>query len=838
MSWLWRLCLVSSALSFPSAGVADFAAVQRALDSGLPDLALSELQRLESRKDSDDPADLRAMNLLRLKASVLAGRSGEPGEIQPGDLPPTPESLFWLARSLADQGFLVQAEGLLQQAENGLDRESLSSLRLLHADILLRMREPDSALELLDPASFPDGRQFEAFRQRIELLLFLGRAEDAVREIAAMNVPKREVERQILDLLAGEAALAVGDHRQAMGYFDAARKGPAKSNSVDADAAWLGAIRARISLSLHSQALDLLIAFAERRADSPLLDHAFWLLKSLPDAVSDPRVAGLANSADPRTACLAAAAIARLLPMESALDLLEATLRHHPESDYSKDLILKRCVLLLENGNVARAGEELRKLASSRLTPAQSARLSYVEARLAHEQGDSAAALRRLLAEVERARGEEASILWQNIAILAFLTGQSETFEDAITRLSTGSAGEKAKSARLLLERGIFLSSHDPSIARLMVWRYLRAAPDDPEHYRAEIVLAEIALREDPPDAEKARDRLRRIPPDAPDPILQHRDYLLVWAADLDGNPDATVTAANAFLRRWPQSEEADEIAFKAGEVEFARGRYQSARRYFEMIYGKPDSKLREQALFQAGRASAFSLSGNGLETALTLFQQVADLNGLLRHPARQQQAAILVRRGDMEGAAAVLEDALRENPGPDAENRRSLTCQLAEILILDPAENSPRKLEALRYFNDLRQEPEAPAYWRNRASWFLGNAADSRGRAEEALKIWYQVMDSQLSQEDAPEETYWSFRCGMSAIDLLGREGRWQAAAALASRLGNSNFPQAREAAALAERIRLEKFLWQDPPRLSSDPPPPSGEASIPVPTPPSNNP
>ncbi len=797
--------------------------IRRAMADNLPEIALQRALEL-AKVESLDPNHHADLNLLTLEAAVRSGQVAEVAHLASATLPDTGEADYWSARALLAGGLIHMAE---ERLENLMQRDSgnlLARAALLRADLLILLREPEAALESARIAakaadSTPLARY--ALIREAELLLLLERLDDtaaALDALSRMDDPALAAARFYLE---GRIALLREEGETAIAAFRSAIAADPPIPIEARDAARIGILHGRLQLGLTSDALDELVAFVNSRPQSPLLEHALDLAQQIPGFAEDPRVNTWTSAENPRLAALAALSLSRLQDSpEDAAAPLRKVLQNHPEAPATFNVRLELASLLLKNGDAGEAIPLLEPLRGETLTPAQESRLAYLEAVHHYDSGRPREALEEFARAAPGARLQDAVPILFNTGVLAFLEDDSETFEDIVDRLSDSGEDRQLLAARLLLERGLYLSSRDVALARLMIWRYLRAAPDDPMHYRAEIVLAEIALREDPPAPDKARNRLLRIPEDAPATILEQRDYLMVWAADLEGDHRATIAAADHFLENWHESPLAAEILFKAAETEAAAGNHARSRALFQQV-ARLDSPLREHSLFQAARSSSLILTEAGLDQAIDLFQQVADLEGPLRFAARRKQAEILLRQGNASSAINLLRETLNSDPAPEAEDRRSLQAQLAETLLLDPTDDETHTREALRLLSRLRQDPGASEYWRNRATWFLGRAAEIAGDSAEALEIWYGVIDSHFLPDQPVPETYWSFRCAISAIELLGRQENWRAAAALAERIGRSEAPRAREARAIAQRIRLEHFLWEDGRLPHSDNPP-----------------
>lgn len=820
---LFALLLVAGATpafsqQVPLQNSPDYSAARRALASRLPAIAFDKsLGLLESKKIVDK--DLPQLRLLLLEAAVRAGRTSDVPAITAADLPDSMASKFWLAQALALQGSLAEAEPLLAAVANGSDKSLQGFAALARASMLVALREPEKALAALAPAASGSDKAlaYKARLRQAEIQLLLGRNDDANSALEKLPAAPTPREAAAADYLRARLDAATGDHGTAIAEFEQIIARPRNLPTRILHASILGAALSRLSAGQPEAATDNIIAFVNTYPDSPLLPAAFAAMEKAGVFGDADRRADIENwekSPSPVLATLAVLNHARApgVKRDSALRSLAAVESLHPKSPLVTDVKLRRAELLVEAGRGDEAAALLASLEETALSASQQSVRTFLHAQIKRASGNPGEAADEFAAAAAKSDPADAVAAGFNAGLANLLADDSGGFEENLAKLLDSGGAAPAFGARLLLERGLYLSSRDPASARLFLWRFLQAAPVASERSRAYLVLAEIALRESPPAPEKAQRQLEKIGPDAPSTVLERRDYLLVWTSDLARDTSGAVAAANTFLARWPDSFLAEEVRFKIGAMLAADGQHAAARSYFEILSEKPNSPWREQALFQGARSASLSLTETSLEQSIALFQKVVDLGGTLAIAARQEQSRLLVRQGKTEAAIALLKETLEGKPAPDLAAKRSLLSQQAEILLERHSNNPDAIAEAGRIFSGLAADPEARIVWRNRASWYLGRAAMALEKEDDALRVWYEAMDESLLPGQPPLEADWSFRCGMSAVELLGKRQEWPAAAALAERLGKSGAPRADEAAALHERLRLEHFLWDQP--------------------------
>ena len=796
-----------------------YQSAKRAMAGNLPGIATDKaLAILKDSPLSDE--DARTLKLMLVEAAVRGGRAADLPPITANDLPATVTAKFWYGQLLALLGRLSDAEQLLGEVAADDDPKLRPFAALARASLLVALREPDAALAALQPAA--DGKDplmsYRARQRQTEILLLLN--QPAAARTALATLPKAPSPRDAATTQYLEARLAeeCDDPATALATFGKIAANPRGLPNRIVHACILGAAKARAKLGQSDEATDALIAFVNSTPESPLLPAAFEAMAKagvFSDSSRKADVETWEQSSNPALAALALLHHSRAIAPEQAgrmLPRFELFLVTHKSAPQAMDIALRRIELLAALGKTEEAEAAMAALAKSPLSPDQESIRAFLNAKLKSDAGKMPEAAKEFAATAARNAPEDAAAARYNAGLAALLADDSKGFEDALAGLMDSPGTTSGMGPRLLLERGIFLSARDAGSARLMLWRYLEAAPNDPDRSRAFLVLAELALQSSPPDPGKASNQLEKIPANAPPYILERRDYLMVWTADFANDTKRAVEAANFYLARWPDSAEADEIRFKTGVALAADGQHAAARAYFEILADKPASPWREQAMFQSGRSAALSLTESALDDAAAIFQKVTELKGSLAFQARQEQARLLSRLGKSDAAITLIKETLAAKPAPDAATRRSLMFQQAEILLDRRGGALTDSAEAGKIFDLLSKDTEAPLALRHRASWFLGRAAMAVGDNENALRTWYDTVDAAFPQGQPPLEAEWAFRCGLSAIEWLSQQQEWAAAAAMAARLGASGAPRAAEAAALHERLRLEHFLWEQP--------------------------
>jgi len=274
-----------------------------------------------------------------------------------------------------------------------------------------------------------------------------------------------------------------------------------------------------------------------------------------------------------------------------------------------------------------------------------------------------------------------------------------------------------------------------------------------------------------------------------------------------DAGSDAKVIAsAQKFLREYPSSPLRAEVTMKLGEMLYRKGDYAGARIVFtEVSTAFADSPLAEKAQFLAAESAARSLTPNGREDAVELYENVARQDGPLALRARLAQALLLNALQRPTEALGVFDKILASNP--EVELRNSVLIEKGDTYnsmgASDPA-NYGKAIEAWKSLADSTDDP----HWRNQALAKMGSACEKMGNSDAALACFYDAITPREGQET---EYFWFYRAGFDAARLLESQKLYTEAIAVYSKMAALDGPRAEEARARLNKIRLENFLWEE---------------------------
>jgi len=390
-------------------------------------------------------------------------------------------------------------------------------------------------------------------------------------------------------------------------------------------------------------------------------------------------------------------------------------------------------------------------------------------------------------------------------------------YEERLAEVS-GLPQGKELAAGLELERGLFLAAKHPE-ALTTLKDFIRNHPNHPRALEAGLAIAEFHLLEFPPRAIAARRQLEALRSSALSPSLKEQaDYVAFWIEIASTKTsEAAARAGEEFLVVWPGSSRRIELLMKLGELYYNSDDFAQARAKFEILYREdPSGPNSETALFFAARSA---MSAQDSKQAIALWAEVIDRKGSLAMESRRQQALSLLREGNPDNAIRVLDSILR-SPEPIPTDLRLAALLNRGQAYLEKSKQVPSSQEpliaAVAAFDEIIDASSGDRMWRNQAMVFKAKCLELLNDSDQALEIYFDVVarvpTEGLGADQVPEYT-WYYRAGFAGIALLQEQQNWRAAANVADRLGLTRGSRAVEAAELANRIRLQHFLWGDSP-------------------------
>lgn len=410
-----------------------------------------------------------------------------------------------------------------------------------------------------------------------------------------------------------------------------------------------------------------------------------------------------------------------------------------------------------------------------------------------------------------------------NAAVCAIQAGQTAALATVTAQLAQVSVAEPGgkppvgdTAADLALDQALSLAAKGDPEAEPELKSFLTAHREHPRSAEAAVALAEVCLLDVPPRIKMALEALDTATAVAvkESPVRERISYVRLWTHEAQQDLPGVAREGQQYLTEWPDGPRADEVQMKVAEAFFRLENYARARTEFERLANnRPNSPYAEAALYFAG-VSAISLpSEEGINAALSIWDELAQRGGPLAFAARRQQAVVTGRFGD-EPTALKLFTALLEDPAATGEQRLSLQAEMAELLLRMGRKTPAHAEEAVALLRSMVADKSLPYLWAGRCSVLLATALRDLGRSAEAQEACYDVINigsNPVTAPASPSEYQWYYRAGFLAVDLLEQGQQWEAAARMAEKLSRSGGDRAQEAAERASKIRLKHYLWDD---------------------------
>ncbi|GEP44166.1 tetratricopeptide repeat protein [Brevifollis gellanilyticus] len=805
----------------------EYRAARQALSDGLPAVAALKATRLMQAAQSKERQTLAA---LAVEAWVRARRGDEALKILASET--VPDAGFWKAQAQVQTGDLDGAEKLL--AARVQDKSASYQERLLLAQISLASGNLGQAREVLDALRKADDEPV-ASQARImwdEVELRAGRAEPALADLTSQNHPLDAKARLLLAkglVDQNRISEAQTQLRELVGSTEGGERVHHAASVMLAES-WLRQGNA-------AQAVEGLVQFLDNTAESEMWSSAFDLLARClnetagtlpPDAtlrwITEGSAAQKAALTSPATTSTfqghAILLMARWLVAQKredeALGLLEALIQVHAGHPQANEAMQ----LALETYSVRKADERvavLTEMWKSRFGNQGSAMVEFVTAGTAYARGDYARSAQffQNAANLATTLAERRSALY-NAGVAALHGGEMILYQNLLGQLQVVSGdavvASKDGSADLELDRVLEMAAKGRAEAESELRGFMEKHSQHPRLFEAKMALAELLLLRVPIDF-PAVDRLLAEIETFPALTDRQRERLVMtqlWRLDRAGKLKELTDAGSAFIKARPGTPQTALVRLKVADAFFRLENFAAARTEFELVAKEAaNSPYADTALYFAGMSALSMMSDEGRETAIDLWQELAERGGPLSIPARQQQAMAL-RRSGKEAEALKLVDILLAEPKLPKNLRRSMMCEKAEMLMLLGKTDAASLTSAIKVLRELVGEPDLTFDWRARAGYTLAVALQSAGQATEALEACYDVVEADGFTGPAdPAEFRWYYRAGFFGIDLLESTKQWEAAARLAEKLAVSSGDRAGEAKERATKIRLEHFLW-----------------------------
>lgn len=676
-----------------------------------------------------------------------------------------PTSQYWLALALQQQERYAEAIPHYQNHLTG-SVEPRSSARLDLAICLTRSGSPDDAWDL----------------------------------IAATDLPTNPAER----LRHAQIAAAAGRSEEALAIAGAIVK---EGSGVDPGLVLpLLRLRAALHLRLNDRAAaaEVLYTGIESAADPSTIRRAFVLMEALFPEGPPPGLGERLDQWEKRTdsPLSEAAALFRIILLGKEAGRATA-LRAFTERSPSPALLLEARLRLGEAGD-----PEAPALGDDDPAPDLLERLDHVMADAAFREGRYGEAAGLFASFSELLSGESAARNRYNAAIAALKNNDPAAFAEH-EKACQANDPRSPYLVDLGYLGGLYFASRGDATAFDRLSAFVLENPDHPANVDARLALAEIHLNQAPARAASAREISEGL---STRPLTldqsERLDYIAIWIDLIEGNSSDLLRRAGEFVSSWPSSNYRAEVLMILASEHYRRKSRDEAAAIFRQVATEfPDSPFALPAKFFEAKSLPPSAE------ALARWQALADEEGPLSREASHEMALLQVTLDRFTEARATLERLIDSTPEGEPLRFAAMadlgyTCYLEGLA---GREKTEALEEAARRFATLSNLTTAPAFWRYQAAVRRGKCLEALDKDTVALEIYRSIVEEtrSLVAPLSPGEIEWVFRAGFAAIDLLGTGRDWASAIRIADTLSEKNGPRSIEATRLAERLRLQHWIW-----------------------------
>ncbi len=809
----------------------EFRAAEAALKDGLPAVCGLKATRLLTETGFSEEERTR-LAALAVEGWVRAGEGRRAMAVLQQHL--IPDQTFWQAQALLLNGEGGKATQLLIEQR---DAQKLTSRgRLLLARLLLSQDQDVVVRELLESLQAdPDADIRKQARLILdEADLIAGRQNSA---LARLNEESARHEPMVRYLRA-RAELEGGRSEEGRRLLQDILADASGGEQVH-HAATLLLAKSILEEQQPAACREKLVQFLDTTSESALWTEAFDLLGEALDKLPNEPLSPILlrwisdGNAEHRQALvppqslstfkgyamfLAARWLKSVGRTEEALGLLEALLQlmpGHPQESAAMRLAMET----YGEENADARVLALADLWRQRFGQSGSSMVDFVTGSVLFDQGDYQQSLQlfRSAANIASSLNERRNALY-NACIAAIRAGETALYQALLGQLAVVGPNDTTQptpgdsAADVELNKALQLASTLNAEAEKELQEFLQKHANHPRTTEARLALAEFYLQKQPASPQEARRQLQLAADSNPiDPALRQRiDYIRLWALESSGDLHALSEQGTAFLKAWPTSAWAAEIRMKVADAFYRQGSFGNARTQFELVANAiPATPYTETALYFAGMAAMEIGTTEARNAAIGYWQELAVRKSPLSTAARQQQYLMLWRDGKEAEALALVNELLLDKTANE-DQRRALTCEKAELLMVLAKKDATQLQAAIDALSSLYAENRLAYFWRARAGFALAKAYHESGRTTEALEVCYDVVQNQAYRGPSNAAEYrWYYKAGFFGIELLEESRQWEAAAVLAEKLARSQGDRATEAKERATKIRLDHFLW-----------------------------
>jgi outer membrane protein assembly factor BamD (BamD/ComL family) len=819
-SGLVRLIFVGLAVFFFFAHtarteIADFDAAVRALDEGVPQVAVMRLRNILKR---DLAPDDRKTVAAKLGEALLAAGDAEAAlkvleDPALNDLGAIP---LWRAQALATLQRWPDALALYQKVA-AQNRSPFRSTALFgQAEALRALQRPEEALQvygqLLGNQLWNDRAQLRS----IELLLEKNDVSGA-RRILDKARPAALADKKEKRYLQGRLEAQLNHHERAVELYQTILRRPEGATRAVLIATLCAHAESYLQLQTPESGDDALEEFIEHHPNDLELPIVFEKLDQLYRAERQASTQELTrwtnDPAQPRRSLalwFLARAELRAGRREAAMQAYSRLRDSRVALPALAEGLVEFAQLEIDQRYFQEALAILEEAKAQRPTAAWQERIMLLIARVYYQarQFDKAGQIFEQVANTSPQLRQDSLLN----ASFSWLQQNDRDRFLADTRALASSGSNADTQGDILLEEGLTQAAQGNAKAAQTLEDFVRQFPRHVRAAEAWVALAELAFHGAPPRFDEARRHLEKARSSSPSPAATERaDYLAIWLEDANPDSDAAkvIAGATEFLRKYPSSTFLPDVRMKLAETYYRRQDFPNAQTQFQILAQEnPRGPFTERALFFAAKSATQSMAPQSLDRALVLLDDVVKKNGELKWTARNEQAGIERKLGKNQDATTLYDEVLQGNAKP--EEKREALCGKGDILYEAGETDRANYQRAIEIYDQLAAQKDAPVFWRNQALFKKGICLEKLGDRENALATFYKIVEEENRPDRPQREFFWYYKAGFNAARLLEDDSKWQPAAVVYQKLASAGGARSDEAKSRLARLRLEHFLWE----------------------------
>ena len=783
-----------------------------AYKDGLSDVAVEKLEKIESRSDLSNTDKTRVRSLL-VENLVRTGRYQEALDTAKGD-----ELNFW-------RGIALAALGKANEARPLLDKYIKNSKDQFHSSAVLSISSAYESLGMLEKAlevistsvenSKTNKNKNNIIKFKLATInLLLGNYDDAIESTNTINSSSKEINNLKL-LIQSKAFFALSKFTESESSIKNISVGIENRTPKIHTALENLKFNIQVKLENFEKAIPIIRSAIENAPigcdNTPFFEKLLSLSEKEPTQVESL----LSTWTKAEDNNLSRKARYFLIKLNYSKDIEKSILLLKEIADGEDSISLKSKILhgkiLIINKSYQEAIELLNSINNVAQDQYSSSEINFLLAEAHNKNSDIRSATESYLNVKDPTNKDSAKF---NAALIEMLNNEKSD-NDLDNQLISTIQNNNIKG-NALLERGLLLASDGSDNAKFSIEQFIDQFPKHERIAEAHLAIASLLLQESPTNYERANKSLITGKAHAVKSTDKERaDYLDFWISENSSEIGAIEVKGNSFLEKWPNSSHSPEIRMRLGEIFYINKDYSKALLNFEKLYTNyPNSELATRSMYFAAHSAKLTLSEEGIERALNLFENVAKTKTTLAPKAILESAQIKLNENLNTEAIDSL-DSLIDSKVPNTIRITALMLK-GKALYEQGALSADKITDAINAFDMILSIDKLSTSSRNEAIFRKAKSYEFIGQDTKSLELYYQILTAPrppLTENEKPEMN-WHFKSGFECIRILTSRNNNQdlrAAIIIADQLASINGTRSLEAKVISERLKLENFIWDE---------------------------